>query len=265
MVPRAGFEPARVLSHQILSLPRLPFRHPGSSRYCRYSSRVAASSCLGECAQLLAQDFDALQERCGLSAGLLLRLELHDCPRVNVMVVGVSEQAIQQRKFFLAAQVRVVAEHLEVRPLKLLFVNLSANELVHQTGVWGHVGGFSAWAGRGAFAFGQVFLEVRFEVLEGDVPVVQVELRLLILEDDQLRALVRDTGAFGDPVGGRACFDNPDDADGDIAAVAQEAFDVAPALHGFVAGSGLKNGGGRVLVNEGIDLFGGVQGVHVFA
>jgi hypothetical protein len=33
LVPQAGLEPARPFRQQILSLPRLPFRHWGTGRY----------------------------------------------------------------------------------------------------------------------------------------------------------------------------------------------------------------------------------------
>ena len=47
IVPAVGLEPTRPLGQQILSLPRLPFRHAGEIEYCLKSPLQTVKACRG--------------------------------------------------------------------------------------------------------------------------------------------------------------------------------------------------------------------------
>ena len=88
-------------------------------------------------------------------------------------------------------------------------------ELVEHLQVGGEVAA-SAALRRHRLVTGRNLVEAVSEHLLGDVPVVGVEHRLAIAEQDHLGALVVDAGLRFNQIAGCAPVDDPDDADHQI-------------------------------------------------
>ena len=89
----------------------------------------------------------------------------------------------------------------------------------------------------------------------------QLELRLALPEQDELRAVVLNAGELGDVVARRAPVHHPDKAHRQVVSL-KEGLHHPEALHRLVAGARLEHGGEGVVPQELIDLLGGRQGLQ---